>query len=314
MLSITSGSDRQSGPTRSRRPGAPLAVSLTVNAVVIAAFFSAVTAGVDFSELWRPDRSAAVRPERIGFVQLPTPVAPPQVGRDGGDGRPKSATPSRRRAPQPAAPTSVPSGLPPAGDPQPADAGGSGEVVGAGGATEGIRPSYSDPRLWTRPGAVATAPRTAKERIDSVIADRLTPVRDSIAAAQAYAAGQRAPGDWTMKGPGGKWGMDQSNIHLGKVKIPNAVLALLSGNLQKNLRGNPTEMLNDRRLAAVRADLLQHADREMNEDQFKQAVKEIRQRKDRERAERRKTRAQPQPPIAEASGEVPRGSGSAPQR
>ncbi len=312
MLSITSGSDQRSGPTRSRRPGVPLAVSLTVNAVVIAAFFRAVTGGVDWSELWRPGRSAAVRPERIGFVQLPTP-APPTVGRDGGDGRQKSATPSRRATPQPAAPTSVPTGIPPVGDPTPADAGGSGEIVGAGGATEGIRPSYSDPRLWTRPGAVATAPRTAKERIDSVIADQFTPVRDSILAAQALAAGQRAPGDWTMKGPGGKWGMDQSNIHLGKVKIPNAVLALLSGNLQKNLRGNPTEMMNDRRLAEVRADLLQHASREMSEDAFRQAVKEVRARKDRERAERRKAREQ-QPPIAEASGESRPGSGTAPQR
>lgn len=312
MLSITSGSDRESGQARQRRSGAPLVVSLTVNAVVIALFFRAVTAGVDWNELWRPDRSAAVRPERIGFVQLPTP-APPQVGRDGGDGRPVSATPSRRTTPRPAAPTEVPSELPPAGPPQPEDVGGSGEVVGAGGATEGIRPSYTDPRLWTRPGAVATAPRTAKERIDSVIADRLTPVRDSIAAAQALAAGQRAPGDWTMKGPGGKWGMDQSNIHLGKVKIPNAVLALLSGNLQKNLRGNPTEMANDRRLAEVRADLLQHASREMSEDEFKKAVKQIRQRKDRERALRRQARAQQQP-VAEGPAEAPSGSGSAPRR
>ncbi|GLC26383.1 hypothetical protein [Roseisolibacter agri] len=312
MLSITSGSDQRSGPTRSRRPGVPLAVSLTVNAVVIAAFFRAVTGGVDWSALWHPGRSAEVRPERIGFVQLPTP-APPTVGRDGGDGRPKSATPSRRATPQPAAPTEVPTGIPPVGDPTPADARGSGEIVGSGGATEGIRPSYTDPRLWTRPGAVATAPRTAKERIDSVIADQFTPVRDSILAAQALAAGQRAPGDWTMKGPGGKWGMDQSNIHLGKVKIPNAVLALLSGNLQKNLRGNPTEMMNDRRLAEVRADLLRHADREMSEDAFRKAVKEVRARKDRERAERRKARDQ-QPPIAEASGETRPGSGTAPQR
>ncbi|MGZ8413756.1 MAG: hypothetical protein ACXW05_13575 [Gemmatirosa sp.] len=287
-------------------------MSLTVNAVVIALFFRAVTYGVQWSELWRPGASAQVQPERIGFVQLPT-QAPPQVARDGGDGRPRTATRSRNPVPRASAPTTVPSAIPPVGPPQAADAGGSGDVVGAGGATEGIRPSYTDPRLWTRPGAVATAPRTAKERIDSVIADRLTPVRDSIVAAQGLAAGQRAPGDWTMKGPGGKWGMDQSNIHLGKVKIPNAVLALLSGNLQKNLRGNPTEMANDRRLAEVRADLLQHASREMSEDEFRKAVKEVRARKDRERALRRQAREQPTPVAEASSGGTPT-SGATPER
>ena len=45
-------------------------------------------------------------------------------------------------------------------------------------------------------------------------------------------------------------------------------------------------MSEDRRLAAVRADLMQHANREQNEDMFRNAVKEIRARKDRERAAR----------------------------
>ncbi|MDF1502784.1 hypothetical protein [Roseisolibacter sp. H3M3-2] len=305
MLHVTPGTDQSPSRARERRrPGASLAVSLAVNAVVLAGFFRAATAGVDWSELWRPGRSAQVQPERIGFVQLPEPT-PVRAGRDGGDGRPRSATPSRRAAAPVVAPTEVPSALPAApAEPAAAEAtGGSGDVVGRGGATEGIRPSYGDPRLWTRPGAVATAPRSAKERIDSVIADRLTPVRDSIAAAQALAAGQRKPGDWTMKGPGGTWGMDQQNIHLGKVKIPNAVLALLSGNLQKNLRGNPTEMANERRLSDIRADLLQHASREMSEDEFKQAVKAIRQRKDRERAARRAARTVVEgPETAPASG------------
>jgi hypothetical protein len=212
----------------------------------------------------------------------------------------------------------VPSELPPVGPPQPAEQGGTGPVVGRGGPVEGLRPTYTDPRLWTRPGGVATAPRSAKERIDSVIADKLTPVRDSMVAAAAAAAGQRGPGDWTLNGPGGKWGMDQSNIHLGKVKIPNAVLALLSGNLQKNLRGNPTEMANDRRMSAIRSDLLLHAQREMGEDEFRTAVKQIRERKDRERAARLLARQQQQgeATTAEVRAGAPMGSGggSAPDR
>jgi hypothetical protein len=133
-------------------------------------------------------------------------------------------------------------------------------------------------------GAVATAPKSARDRVDSVIADTFGPVRDSIVRAQELAAGQRKPGDWTLNGPGGKWGMDQSSIHLGKVKIPNAVLALLSEQFQRNLRGNPIEMERERRLAQIRQDILDHANREMTEDEFRTAVRRIRERKDKERA------------------------------
>jgi hypothetical protein len=304
MLSVTRGTDPSPRRARERRPGASLAVSIAVNAAVISAFFGAIASREEW-DFWRPAKSAEVRPERIGFVQLPKPEAP-VAGRDGGDGRPRTAAPRRRAAAPVTAPTTVPSTLPPAGEAPAEEPSGSGEIVGQGGPVEGIRPTYTDPRLWTRPGAVATAPRTAKERVDSVIADRLAPVRDSMLAAQALAAGQRAPGDWTVKGPGGKWGMDQQNIHLGKVKVPNAVLALLSGNLQKNLRGNPTEFANERRLAEIRQDLLMHANREQSEDEFKQAVKAIRQRKDRERAARRLARQQ-QGGGATTGGESPAG-------
>lgn len=313
MLSITRGPRRPSS-TR-RRSRTPLLVSLAVNAVVIALFFQAVLRGYRWQDLLGRDRSAEVRPERIGFVRLPspgTPVAP----RAGGDGRPVSTDRSERPAPALVAPRAVPTGVAPvpAGAATTSTGGGSGPIVGAGGPTEGIRPSYVDPRLWTSPDVVPTAPRGAREiakaGADSVIRDRLGFARDSMIAAQAVAAGQRAPGDWTTKGPGGKWGIDQQNIHLGKVKIPNAVLALLSSNLQNNLRGNPTEIDRERRLAEVRADLLQHAQREMNEDDFRKAVREIRRRKDRERAARRGAQ---QPAALATEGGSP-GEGTTPDR
>jgi hypothetical protein len=52
-----------------------------------------------------------------------------------------------------------------------------------------MRPTYADPRLWQRPDVAISAPKSAKQRVDSVIADRLGGVRDSIAAANAIAAG-----------------------------------------------------------------------------------------------------------------------------
>ena len=288
MLSLKRGTTERQDGTRERgllRPS--FAISLAVNAAAIALFFKAAALGLSWHELFSRDASQRVVPERIGFVQLPSPATPtgaPTPGRSGGDGRPVSRT-RTRPAPKPQAPTEVPNELPPptTGAP-PSEAGGTGPVVGAGGAVEGIRPSYTDPRLWTRPGAVATAPKSSRERVDSVITDAFGPVRDSIARAQEIAAGQRKPGDWTINGPGGKWGMDQSSIHLGKVKIPNAVLALLSEQFQRNLRGNPIEMEREKRLAAIRQDLLDHAQREMTEDEFRTAVRRIRERKDRERA------------------------------
>jgi hypothetical protein len=149
--------------------------------------------------------------------------------------------------------------------------GGSGEIIGDGGPTAGMRPTYADPRLWRRPDVAVSAPKSAKERVDSVIADRFGPVRDSIAAAQEIAAGQRKPGDWTVKGAGGTWGMDPQSIHLGKIKVPTALLGLLTTNLQKNLRSNPNELANERRLAQARQEIMDHAASGMAEDDFRGA-------------------------------------------
>ena len=293
MLSIRRGTDQVG--RRWWRPNVPLGVSLAVNGVVLVLFFQAATTSYHWLQQARTS-DAAARAERVAYVPLPRPAQP---GRAGGDDRPVApgARPAEatRATPRLRAPSTVPTGVEPAppttGAVQPGGApggtgqGGSGAVVGEGGPTVGIKPSFGDPRLWGRP-AVERAPLTPKERLDSAIAARLAPVRDSIAAAQALAEAQRKPGDWTVGGPGGKWGMDPNNIHLGKVKIPTAVLGLLSSNFQRNLRGNPTELARERQLAAIREDLQMHAQREMSEDQFREAVKQVRARKDRERAAR----------------------------
>lgn len=314
MLSIRRGTD-QDGRLRRWRPNASLGVSLAVNAVAIVLFFQAATTGYHWmARLGAPERTG--RAERIAYVAVPRPAEP---GRAGGDDRPlapgaRAAEPGRP-VPRPRAPSEVPTGVAPVteaptvapgGVPGGTGQGGSGPVVGEGGPTAGIRPSFGDPRLWGRPEADRT-PLTPKERLDSAIAAHLGPVRDSIVAAQELAARQRKPGDWTKEGPGGKWGMDPNNIHLGKVKIPTAVLGLLSANFQRNLRGNPNELARERQLAAVREDLLMHAQREMSEDQFRDAVKQVRARKDRERAERLASRRQREGGVAERSegGAVP---------
>jgi hypothetical protein len=295
MLSITRGTGRRGADGRGRRARGPLLISLAVNAGIVAVFANAVAHGYTWGELFAR-RPGEVPAERISFLRLPTgPTTQP--GRSGGDAQPVSRGARAPVRPRPAAPSRVTAGPPepvattPGAGSTPG-AGGTGAVVGQGGPTEGLRPTYADPRLWARPDVAVSAPRSAKERIDSVVADVLTPVRDSILAARALAAGQRDPGDWTMKGPGGKWGMDGSNIHLGKIKVPNALLAVLSNSFQQNLRTNPTLAANERRLAQARQEIRDHAAGGLAEDDFRGAVRAIRQRKDRERnarlAERRR--------------------------
>jgi hypothetical protein len=151
---------------------------------------------------------------------------------------------------------------------------GSGPVVGAGGAGEGVVPSYGDPRVWAPTGPVYYAPKTQAERLDSAISIRVFAHNDSMA---LYNSGKK-PGDWTFEKNGEKYGMDSQKIYLGKLALPTALLALLPLNVQ----GNPARYQNDRMKESQRQEIYLNAQRAMDNDEFKIAVKEIRQRKDRE--------------------------------
>jgi hypothetical protein len=115
---------------------------------------------------------------------------------------------------------------------------------------------------------------------------RLQAHNDSLAIAQRG----RKPGDWTVERGGKKYGIDQRNIYLGSITLPTALLALLPINRQ----ANPTEIGRERSLALMSADIHYQAERAITEDEFKAAVKRIRDRKERERreAEAQKTNAQ----------------------
>ena len=298
MLSISRGTGGPDARGPGRRRGW-FAVSVGVNVAVLGLFLRALTLHDRWYEQFT-QRPGDVPAERISFLRLP-PGQTSQAGRSGGDGRPPRSARPTRSVPRFVPPTTAAVPAPSAAAPEPSSAqtagaaegaGGSGEVIGDGGPAAGMRPTYADPRLWRRPDVAVSAPKSAKQRVDSVIADRLGPVRDSIALAQEIAAGQRKPGDWTVNGPGGKWGVDPpgqggiQNIHLGKIKVPVALLGLLTSNLQKNLRSNPNELANERRLAQARREIMDHAASGMAEDDFRGAVRAIRARKDRERNER----------------------------
>jgi hypothetical protein len=180
-----------------------------------------------------------------------------------------------------AAPDAVPATLPPVLAAPPLPQPGSGPLIGGGGPTRGVQPSYVDGRVWPGPAPLATAPRTWAERLDSSLVSRIGAANDSAAAYAA--AGGREPGDWTFERGGQTWGIDQKYIRLGPVKIPTAVLGALPLNVQQN----PVVAERERALAYMREDIQYHAQRAMNEDEFRKAVQRIRERKERERREQR---------------------------
>jgi len=171
-------------------------------------------------------------------------------------------------------PTEIPSPAPTAA--KPTDEEGNGPLVGGGGPVRGVRPSFSDGRLWKPPTTIVAPPKTVAETIDSLIADGIAPYNDSV----AIAMHQKDPSDWTIEKGGYKWGMDKSAIRLGPVSIPTALLALLP----LNLTGNPTTMERDRTYAAMNRDITWHAQQAINDADFTKAVRSIRERKERERA------------------------------
>ena len=262
------------------RLDASLPASLALHVVLGAALAYILSLPVPLRRLLDRDAQAPVPTERITFVAVPernveAGARATTRGRGGGDGRQVR----RAKAPPPVvAPTEVPPQLPPVRPaPQAREEGGSGRVIGSGGPTQGIVPSFSDPRVWAEPGPLVSAPKTQAERLDSALASRVAEHNDSLA---ALAPSGRKPGDWTFERGGKKYGIDQQSIYLGGIKIPTAILALLP---LKGIQGNPTAMERERVLAAMRSDIQYQAQRAMNEDEFRAAVKRIRERKDRER-------------------------------
>jgi len=244
-------------------------VSLGVHLVVAVALMRMLILHIDVSSRPKPGATE----ERVGFVSIAKSGEKPTAGRVGGDGRPFTSREIHVVAPR-IVPSTIP--MPNVSAAKPTEEAGNGPLVGGGGPSRGVRPSYSDGRVWEPPGVVVSKPKTVKETIDSLIADGIAPYNDSIAAA----AQRRDPTDWTIEKGGYKWGIDRHAIRLGPVSIPTALLAMLPLNVQ----GNPTTIERDRAYAAMNRDITWHAQQAINDADFMKAVRSIRERKERERA------------------------------
>src|SRR5215212_2829186 len=151
-------------------------VSVAVHIVVAVAFMRMLILNGDFSSA--PKRQSVAQ-ERVGYVRLAKPGEKPTAGRAGGDGRPEVS-----REIHVVAPTVVPSAIPAPTltTVKPTEEAGTGPLVGGGGPSRGVRPSYSDGRLWTPPSTIVAPPKSVAETIDSLIVDGIAPYNEAIAA------------------------------------------------------------------------------------------------------------------------------------
>lgn len=285
-------------PSGEKQSPRAVAIAVGVHVLVGGVLVQALTFGHGISDWLDFGDSRTATQERLTYVTPATPKLPERRAVVQRSREPAStpAAPLSRLAPPSGSATATPSAAPAARDT------GSGAPANGIGAIDpnlrGVRPGYNDERVWRGPvggggaGGSALSNGDRADKLDSIMAGMLTAARDSLDSLnRAYGRGQygRQGGDWTKTDKNGnKWGWDQQGIRLGKVMIPNALLALLPLNAATaaGMSANPSGMANAARINAGRADIMRMSDRGMGEAEFKRIVKEMDKRRDAERRER----------------------------
>lgn len=189
----------------------------------------------------------------------------------GGNGKPQSGTPMAARTL--VAPIGVPTGTPVTKPGTPAvQEAGTGPVVSAGGAGPGIMPMMHDPRIWLPPGAVMVAGLSDSARFDSAFHETIAHLQDTL---QRNAAAKALSGIFSAGGK--KYGLDSANIYIADFKIPAALLAVLP--IRPTGMATPEQMALNRQTAEINY----QSGRALDAEDFRTAVRRIRQRKERER-------------------------------
>jgi len=268
-----------------------IALSVVVHAVAIA-LIASITFRYPIGALFSRDRTEP--PERIQYVQ----VRPAARGTPGavGDGSTSTRKPPKKAAP-PApilAPSVIPTTLPPVTPPTVAPGAIAGTGTGSGGAPAGIatgvEPALPDPRIELRPNALRL-PLSLAQKNDSAVKAIYMAYRQAEVYAEEHKG--RDPRDWTFERNGQKYGLDTSWIYLGKFKIPSAILAALPFNYG-GVDG--TRIIQGRNASWIQNDIYTHS-QGMSEDDFRAAVRRIRERKERERKEQQDKGQQKATPI-----------------
>lgn len=265
-------------------------LSLAIHVFVIIAIAS-ITFRYPLSSLFNVNRDNAPT-ERVQYVRVQPAAAPAGAV---GNGAETKRTPKRTLNPAPLLPpTTIPTGLPPLPPPSVSPGAISGTPNGSGGAPSGIatgvEPALPDPRIELRPNGLRL-PLTMAQKNDSAVKAIYLAFREAEIEAAEHRG--RSPRDWTMSHDGQKYGLDSQYIYLGKFKIPSAILAALPLN-----RGgvDGARIIQARNADWIQQDIYSHS-QGMSEDDFRAAVRRIRERMDREKKDAQDTKATQSPII-----------------
>lgn len=230
----------------------------------------------------RPAHLVVLAPPPDGprAVELPFREAPPEVGAPTPPVRRPRRLPERPAVPEIAIPQlelpPADSGLVPAPEPAPR------------GPIGRIGPGLGEGVLWVRP--LPLPPRELAQRlrkshaelVDSAVTATIQAFLDSIA---------REPRDpnaeWGTEVAGKKFALSGKYLTIAGLRIPAAVLALLpigGGSNQLKAFDRTDDLLADLRQAALRAETT---------DQFKEAIRDLRRRRDEQREFERNQRTPP---------------------
>lgn len=155
----------------------------------------------------------------------------------------------------------------------------------AGRGVAALQPALGSGAAWVRPLIDLTF-SNRPIHLDSAVAVRMRAMADSVEkhpVRDPYADPYTSR-PWTFKSGGKTYGLDAQGLHLGSFTIPTVLLAFLS-----MPQGNIDQARANNALMGMRADILRAAARAESEDAFRQAVRDLRARKDKERQD------QPQP-------------------
>jgi len=274
---------------RGKRQRGPIAWSIAIHVILIA-MLASITFRYPISELFGPRRDADVLP-RIQYVETrPAPRQPIGNGSSTTKEPPKLTV---KPAPL-LAPSLTPSALPPIEPPSVSVGSVSGTAGGTGGApagvATGVEPALPDPRIELRPNSLRL-PLTQGERNDSAVKAIYYAYREAEVAAEEHKG--KDPRDWTFERGGQKYGIDSQYVYLGKFKIPSMILAALP--LNRGIGVDGTRVIEARNSQWIQNDIYMHS-QGMSEDDFRAAVRRIRERKEREKKEEQDGKDKPSKP------------------
>ena len=266
-------------------------VALAVSTALHGLFFFVYIEGRTPVLPHRPHELIVLAPSATGPAVTPMPYRIPRAAGNAGTGASARVAPTRpiiRSAPQAVATVPEPVERPVVPDTGGVPSPQRRALIGIAG------PGLADGHLWVRP--LPLPPRDLAKRltknhaqlVDSAVTAIVQGYLDSIA--NEPAARNAALPSWTTQIAGKKFGIDAKNIYIAGLKIPAAVLALLpisGGNIDQNRAYN--------HLMDLRADLQYAAQRSENLAEFKEMIRDMRLRKEREREFEANQRTAPPP-------------------